>query len=292
VECKVIDADGSATGWQTKYVFDIESLLRQTQPSLETALSVHADLTRYVICFPFDLTGKTKRKGKSQTEKFDEWARNAEADAKAKGRTLTIERRPAHDIRDLVLANDPSGGLRHYFFSATTFSEQWFANHVAAAKVTARPRYNREISLQTPLLGWFSSFGEGAGWQAQLADRLDACRKGAARVGKRVEEKGDNSMQPGWPETVYDKGKKAAADSQSCIQSAEVVAVAPTEQGLSTLQASIARLLDDLAVIDRELAADLDAKHGKGSADSKQFRSYMAEYMVLNRPGFVGGSFA
>lgn len=117
VECKVIEAAGSATGWQTKYVFD-------TQSSLETALSVHADLTSYVVCFPFDLTGKTKRKGKSQTEKFDEWARNAEADAKAKGRVLTIERRPPHDIRDLILANDPSGDLRHYFFSMTTFSDE------------------------------------------------------------------------------------------------------------------------------------------------------------------------
>jgi hypothetical protein len=161
VECKVTDSNGSATGWQTKYVFKIEGLLKQAQQSLETALSVHANLTRYVVCFPFDLTGKTARKGKSQTEKFDEWVRNAEADAKAKGRALTIERRSAHDIRDLLLVNDPSGGLRHYFFSATTFSDQWFADHVSAAKLTAGPRYNQKISLETPLSGWFSSFGEG-----------------------------------------------------------------------------------------------------------------------------------
>ena len=85
VECKVIDANDSATGWQTKYVFEIGGLLKQVQVSLETAISVHADLTRYVVCFPFDLTGKTVRKGRSQTEKFDEWARKAEAYAMAKG---------------------------------------------------------------------------------------------------------------------------------------------------------------------------------------------------------------
>jgi hypothetical protein len=280
MECKVIDANGSATGWQTKYVFDIERLLKQTQQSVNTALSVHTDLTRYVVCFPFDLTGKTARKGKSQTEKFDEWARNEEADAKAKGRALSIERWSAHDIRNLLLANDPSGGLRHYFFSATTFSDQWFADHVAAAKLTAGPRYNRQISLETPLSGWFSSFGGGRDWQAQLADHLDTCRKEAARVDELVEEKGGNAMRPGWPEAVYDRGKKAAADSRSCVQSAEALAAAPTEQGLSKLQASVARLLDDLAAIDSDLAADLDAKHGEGSSDSKQFRSYMAEYMV------------
>lgn len=280
VECKVIDANGSATGWQAKYVFDIAALLKQIQHSLETALSVHADLTRYVVCFPFDLTGKTTRKGKSQTEKFNTWARNAEGDAKAKGRALTIERKSAHDLRGMLLANDASGGLRHYFFSATTFSDQWFANHVAAAKHTAGPRYNQELSLETPLLGWFSSFGEGPDWQTQLAAHLEACRKEATGFEQLVEQKDGSAMRPGWPEAAYESGKKAAADSRLCIQNAEALAAAPSEEGLSKLQASVAQLLDNLAVVEAELAADLDAEHGEGSSDSKQFRSYMAEYMV------------
>jgi len=280
VECKVIDANGSVTGWQTKYVFNIDGLLRQAQLSLETALSVHRDLTCYVVCFPFDLTGKTARKGKSQTEKFDIWAREAEAFAIAMGRVLTIERKSAHDIQDLVLANDPSGGLRHYFFSATTFSDQWFVDHVAAAKLMAGPRYNREISLETPLSGWFSSFEGGSAWLVRLADHLNACRNQATHVEESVEEKDGNPMRPGWPEAVHDKGMKAAADSRSCIQCAEALTAEPTEEGLSKLQASIARLLSDLTTVASELAADLDAKHGEGSADSRQFRSYMAEYMV------------
>ena len=280
VECKVIDANGSATGWQAKYVFDIEGLLKQAQKSLETALSVQADLTRYVVCFPFDLTGKTGRRGMSQTEKFDKWAQTAEADAKAMGRNLTIERWSAHDIQDIILTNDPSGGLRHYFFSATTFSDQWFANHVADAKFAAGPRYNREISIETPLSGWFSSFGGGPDWRAQFADCLDACRRAAARVDGLVEEKGGDPIRPEWPEVTYEKGKRAVADSSSCVQSAEVLAAAPTEEGLSKLQTSVAQLLDEISVVEDELAADLDAKHGGGSADSKGFRSFMAEYQV------------
>ncbi len=280
VECKVIDANGSVTGWQTKYVFDIDGLLKQARLSFETALSVHADLTRYVVCFPFDLTGKTGRKGKNQTQKFDEWSRKAEADAKAKGRALTIERRSAHDLQDLILANDPSGGQRQYFFSATTFSDQWFADHVAAAKLAAGPRYNREITLETPLSGWFSSFGGGPDWQAHLANHLEACRKATNHVEELVEEKGCDAMCPGWPETAHEIGRRAAADSRSCVQRSEALDDALTEEGLSKLQTSIIRLLDDLALVEGKLAADLDAKHGEGSADSKQFLSYMAEYMV------------
>jgi hypothetical protein len=279
VECKVIDVHGSAVGWQTKYVFNIEGLLKQAQQSLETALSVHADLTRYVVCFPFDLTGKTARKGKSQTEKFNEWVLNAETAAKSKGRALTIERWSPHDIRNLLLANDPSGGLRHYFFSATTFSDKWFADHVAAAKLTAGPRYNREINLETPLSGWFSSFGGGPDWQAQLTDRFNACRKETTHVEELIEKKSGDPALSGWAEAAYEKGKKVVADSRNCVQSAEALADAPTEEGLSKLKSSIARLLDDLSAVEGELAEDLDAKHGKGSATSKQFRSHMAEYM-------------
>jgi hypothetical protein len=44
VECKVIDASGCAIGWQTKYVFDIDGLLKQVQLSLTAALSVHPDI--------------------------------------------------------------------------------------------------------------------------------------------------------------------------------------------------------------------------------------------------------
>jgi hypothetical protein len=280
VECKTIDPNGSATGWQTKYVFDNAGLLKYANQSLETAMSVHTDLTCYVVCFPFDLTTKTARKGKSETEKFDEWARKAEAGAKSKGRALIVERRSASDIRGLLLANDPSGGLRHYFFFATTLSNRWFVDHVTAAKLVAGPRYNREISLETPLSGWFSSFGGDSDWQMQLAYHLDACRKEVARIADLVEAKGSNPMRPEWPTATYDQGKKLAADSKICIRSAEELTAAPTEAALSNLQASVSRLFDDLATVERSLAADLDAAHGEGSADSKRFRTFMAEYQV------------
>jgi hypothetical protein len=280
VECRLNHSSGSSTGWQTKYVFNVEGLLRQTDQSLQTALSVHSDLTCYVVCFPFDLTGKTARKGKSQTEKFDDWVRNAEASAKENGRALTIERLSASDITGLLLANDPSGGMRHYFFSETTLSDRWFAEHIAAAKLTAGPRYNQEISLETPLSRWFSSFAGGIDLQVQLADHLDACRKEVGKIRELVETKAGNTMRPGWPAAIYETGMKLVADSQSCIQSAEELKTIPSEVVVSNIKALVSRLLDDLTSVDRDLSADLDAAHGEGSADSKGFRSFMAEYQL------------
>ncbi|MES1930260.1 hypothetical protein SADO_13433 [Salinisphaera dokdonensis CL-ES53] len=278
MECKVVYADRPVTGWQAKYVFEIDRLIKQAGKSLETALSIHPDLERYVVCFPFNLTGPTARKGKSQTEKFDEWARRAEADANARGTTLTVERWSAHDIQNLLLKNDLSGGLRHYFFSETTLSEQWFAEHISAAMSSAGPRYSPEVSLETPLSGWFTSFGEGSNWKTQLTNKVEICRKQSAHLREMIEDSGGHSVYSAWPEALYEQGQKISANSVSCIESAEELASAPTEKGLSNLQVAIEHLVDDLDGIDHQLAEDLDAKHGEGMADSKQFRSYMAEY--------------
>ena len=89
-------------------------------------------------------------------------------------------------------------------------------------------------------------------------------------------------MRPSWPEAAYEKGVKVA-DSRS-YSGAERGSRRPTEEGVSRLRTSIAGLLIDLTVVDVELAADLDAKHGAGSADSKRFRSLMAEYCRFLRP--------
>lgn len=73
VECFADFPDGTRCGWQAKYVFDIDSLIRQLDSSLTTALRIHPTLTHYIICFPFDLTGPTARRGRSGVEKLEEW---------------------------------------------------------------------------------------------------------------------------------------------------------------------------------------------------------------------------
>ena len=85
VECLARGEDGSVIGWQAKYVFNIDGLIKQFAESLRAALKVHSDLTRYVVCFPFDPTGKTARKGKSQSEKFADWAAEATKGAAENG---------------------------------------------------------------------------------------------------------------------------------------------------------------------------------------------------------------
>jgi len=183
VECAVHLADGTLTGWQAKFVFDVEDLIAQANYSLATALSIHKNLTKYIVCFPFDPTGKTGRKtkkgkpAKCQTEKLDAWIKKAIAKAKAKGRKLEIERWPVSELQSLLFQYDSSGGIRQYFFNETILSPDWFKNHVVAAIKTAGPRYTAELNVETDLWFWFSSFGNGNQWREALAREVEDCRQ-------------------------------------------------------------------------------------------------------------------
>ena len=91
----------SASAGRRSMFFGVESLLDQSKSSLETAVEVHPSLTKYVICFPFDLTGPTRRDGRSGVEKIEDWKQIQEQCLVADGRTLNIEFWPAFKIRDL-----------------------------------------------------------------------------------------------------------------------------------------------------------------------------------------------
>ena len=153
VECVAQLADKTIVGWQAKFVFDVEGLITQASKSLATASKIYPSLAKYIVCFPFDPTGPTgrglaKKRGrpaKSGSEKLKEWMEQEVAAAKAAGRSLVIELWPAHFLQSHLVANDRSGGIRHYFFSAETLSNEWFKAHVESALVKAGPRYNTPL---------------------------------------------------------------------------------------------------------------------------------------------------
>ena len=74
VECHS-DSETGRVAWQAKFVFDVNSLLQKAMLSLEQAKINHPQLKKYILCFPFDLTGPTSRtkKGNSGSEKFEKW---------------------------------------------------------------------------------------------------------------------------------------------------------------------------------------------------------------------------
>ena len=170
VECSANLPDGSRIGWQAKYVFDVDSLLTQATKSLKTALKIHSSLSKFVLCYPFDLTGPTGRGGRDGTQKVEEWKREQIQQAAAEGRTLAIEEWPGARLLELLVVLDVSGGVRAYFFDGPFLSPDWFEAHIAAAKVEAGPRYSDELNVGTDVRQWMSAFGRDDEWIARLCE--------------------------------------------------------------------------------------------------------------------------
>src|SRR6202008_3747037 len=116
------------------------NLLAQLDEPLATALKLHPTLSRYIVCFPTDLTGKTNRKGRSGVEKFQYWRDIHEQATKSRGRTLVIEPRSASILLSLMLKYDVSGGIRQYFFNEIVLSPSWLTHHLTQARASAEPR--------------------------------------------------------------------------------------------------------------------------------------------------------
>lgn len=110
VEAVYINEDLSEVGLQSKYWENNSfgtSELSQLSDSLTTALANHPNLKQYYISIPFNLTGKVSNghRGKSQTEKFEEWKTKNE-----NSYSIKIILWNSTVLSDLLHKHDNSGG--------------------------------------------------------------------------------------------------------------------------------------------------------------------------------------
>lgn len=278
VECYFDRSDGSRVGWQAKYVFDVESLLRQASVSLETALSVHSNMTKYVLCFPFDLTGPTRRRGKSGVQKLEEW-KNKHI-AAVKNRELHIELWGASKLREFVIVHDESGGIRHFFFDQSVLTPDWINEHLESIKATAGPRYTPELNVKTVLWECFAAFGRTNEWFGDLQERLNLCRRSLKQLGSVLHSPSSDPATPKWPEelredlnTLIDKTNGFCNKCESLAEEEDSAAYELTVEMLEDI-------LGEFSTLESKLVLDLEGVHGEGRADSPSFRQYMAEYMA------------
>ena len=279
VECFADFPDDGRVGWQAKYVFDVDSLLRRAKESLETAVEVHPNLRRYVVCFPFDLTGPTKRGGRSGQEKFQAWQKDEEEKAARDNRRLTIEPWPASKLRDLLLQHDASGGIRAYFFNERILTPEWFREHLALVKATAGPRYTPALNVETDLWQWFAAFGRTDEWSQAFKDKLEACRGPLETFSSAVKGGSPDQSFPSWPAELLEDSRFLQTDMAATVEELRRSMASSNRdqhrESVNRLDDLLARLSD----LETALVADLEAQHQEG-ADSPRFRQFMAEYMV------------
>ena len=281
IECFADIPDEGRVGWQAKYVFEVDSLIQQLDSSLSTALRIHPTLTRYIVCFPFDPTGPTGRKGKSGEEKLNEWCRKRKEEAAASNRKLEIDLWFASQLRSLLLDLDVSGGLRFYFFDKIVLGHEWFARHIDQVIKNAGPRYTPELNVETEFSQWFEAFGQTSSHSDKFASHLRLCRAALEKLERTVGRTDMDTMVPAWPENLHsnacvllDKATNFLKDCENAIRNRN-----------TDFRSSIQQLKNILEIfrnLEQGLLEDLRTRHPdwKEDVDSPGFRQFMAEYMA------------
>ena len=277
IECYMHSAIG-LSGWQAKYIFNVDRLIKKANDSLSMALGIHSNLTEFTLCFPFDPTGPTRRKGKCGVEKLDEWKKLRQDEAVEQGRTLIIEFWPKSKIIELILEHDRSGGIRQYFFGEIALTSEWFERHIENALSMAGPRYTPELNIKTPMHDWFVAFGREEDWVqefesriADLDDAMNDLRSTQALSGKTHE------LDLIWSGTSYRDTTNLIQNLDQLIGSLE----SPHYLSIGEFESEISNLdyvQMELGTIIGELEEGIDEQYESGSSRSRNWRQIMAEH--------------
>ena len=280
VECYVDPQEGGRVGWQAKYVWKIGALLTQASKSLETALAIHPTLTKYVVCFPFDLTGPTGRSGRNGVDRFETWKNEQEQQAAAAGRNLEIVSWPASELRSLLLQVDKSGGIRAFFFNENILSQDWFEAHLQAVVAKAEPRYTPELSVETNVSRATAAFGRTEAWHRELDEHIRLCRKEHDRIVEAIGRKGVDQAVPAWPSALLAGTRELIGKLDASLMLTMQLKTTDLVDTYRLCIRTIEEALSGLSDIEQGLVSQIESEHGEGRADSASFRQFMAEYMV------------
>lgn len=158
VECYWLLNDGSEIGWQAKYVFDIDSLLSQTDGSIKSSIKTHPNLKTFIVAIPFNLPGphigRGKKLVKSAQEKWDDKVSAWKALFSAKGRNVDIVLWNESHLNNLLIA-PVNEGVRYYWFNNNELTTTWFEQKLSNSISDLGPRYAPELNIELDIIKYF-----------------------------------------------------------------------------------------------------------------------------------------
>jgi len=281
VECIWRLPNGDEWGWQAKFMFNLSKAKAALDKSIMTALELHPKLVKYMICLPFDITGPTARKGKSQLEYFDSYREEWQADAASKGIKLQIVLSTPTTLLDDLLKFDPHHGRLRFWFDTAVLSDEWFSNHLVDVRSSAYPRYTPELTIQTALGEAFEALGQTDAWFASLRPRVREFRQLLEDWERCVRSTKDHVYNAEFPASLRPAGTELIATLRAIeIDYQRLADPRKNHVDVSKLKTEVEKATKFAREIRAGLAEDLDNKHGKGKWESKGFRQFMAEYQL------------
>jgi len=278
VECVWRPPNGEEWGWQAKYVFNLGNVKEQLDVSVKTALKIHPKLTRYFICLPFNLTGPTGRKGKSESEKFEEYEEEWKKLAEEKGMSVEFILWDKTVLMDNLLSIENAGSRINFWFNKTFLDETWFKNHIDKSLKTAEPRYSPYLKVEVPIYKSFEAFGKIPSWEKEISQKIKDIKKLFDQwISALSAKQGEHNITP---EISKENIKEVKKLSHILKRIGEIITNGKNKEIISQLKNLIKSAKEIVGNLKERFKEEIEEKYGKGRADSVPFRQFMAEYMV------------
>ena len=160
VECFVRHADGSETGWQAKYFFELEtSQIGQLNESIKQALGKHPRLRRFVVGLPFDLRDARVGRKKTELQRWEDWKSRWENEARKNGHVIQIDLWSASNLTERLGRDSPRyRGRAAFWFDELTLTPRWFKERFEVARAALGARYTPETNIELPIRQTMQSF--------------------------------------------------------------------------------------------------------------------------------------
>lgn len=152
VECFATHADGSETGWQVKFYSNFDSMIGSLDGSLTKSLEKHPAMTRFIACFPFDLSDSRREDVQTALSKWREWHDRRIKQAATTGRTIKIDRWDAHEIKQRLTESNPrSAGRAAFWFDQELLTRDWFRKAFDRTADSLGDRYSPQTHIDIPV---------------------------------------------------------------------------------------------------------------------------------------------
>ena len=151
LEWYVTRRNGTQWGWQAKYSFDIDSLLKGMEKSLRTVVEKRPDCLRLTFCIPFDLPDAVEAgKRKSARQRFEDRKKSWRQRIPGADR-VDIELWSEGDLLQRLVQHPGQRGISRFFWNKEVFSPEWCAQRMEIVRDTVRRRYRPELHIDVPV---------------------------------------------------------------------------------------------------------------------------------------------
>ena len=172
--------NGVQRGWQAKFIFDIDTLLKSMEKSLRTVAKDRPKCRRLAFCIPFDLPDASgSDKLKSARQKFED--RKASWRQRIPGaERVRIDLWSAGDLLQRLVGHPNQRGIEKFFWDEEVFSPDWCARRMQKTSREAGGRYTPELHVDLPVAFELAGLARSEAYWQRLVVRRGAVLKAAS----------------------------------------------------------------------------------------------------------------